>query len=58
MWESLFLATLAFMFLAETMARQRRRSVHGWLWTTAMVGPFGPLALLALGARPSRSFPA
>ena len=39
------------MLIAGRMALARRRSLRTWVWTTAVIGPIGPLALYLLGAR-------
>jgi hypothetical protein len=49
MWVFLFLVSVATMLIAEQMARARNRSIRAWVWITAIVGPFGPLALYILG---------
>ena len=52
-WALIIFATVASMAIAEHMARARGRSVKGWVWTAAIVGPLSPLALYALGNRPT-----
>lgn len=49
MWVFCFLLSVATMLIAGLMARARNRSIRAWVWTTAIVGPFGPLALYILG---------
>ena len=50
MWMIIIVASAALMVLAGQMARVQGRSVKGWVWTTAVVGPLGPLALYVVGA--------
>jgi hypothetical protein len=47
------LPTIAFMMLAEKMARVRSRSVKTWVSVAAITGPLplAPLALYMLGSR-------
>jgi hypothetical protein len=52
-WALAVLATVASMVIAESMARTRGRSVKAWVWIAAMIGPLSPLALYALGNRPT-----
>jgi hypothetical protein len=42
---------VASMLIAGRMALARRRSIRIWVWTTAVIGPIGPLALYLLGDR-------
>jgi hypothetical protein len=52
-WALIVLATVASMAIAESMARARGRSAKAWVWIAAIVGPLSPLALYALGNRPT-----
>lgn len=52
-WALIIFATVASMAIAERMARAGGRSVKGWVWTAAIVGPLSSLALYALGNRPN-----
>ena len=52
-WGLIVLATIASMAIAERMARARGRSVRAWVWIAAIVGPLSPVALCALGNRPT-----
>jgi hypothetical protein len=47
----LAILTMASMIVAQGMARCRHRSTEFWLWTSAFIGPLGPLALFILGDR-------
>jgi hypothetical protein len=47
-WIVLFITS---MLLAGQMARARHRSAKAWIWTTAVVGLLGPLALFILRDR-------
>jgi hypothetical protein len=38
-WALIIFATVASMAIAEHMARASGRSVKGWVWTAAIVGP-------------------
>ena len=52
-WALIVLVTIVSMVIAERMARARGRSARTWVWIAAIVGPLSPLALYALGARPT-----
>ena len=52
-WALIVLATVASMAIAESMARARGRSAKAWVWIAAIIGPLSPLALYALGNRPT-----
>ena len=52
-WALIVLATIVSMAIAERMARARGRSAKIWVWVAAIVGPLSPLALYALGNRPT-----
>jgi hypothetical protein len=52
-WALIIFATVASMVIAESMARARGRSAKLWVWVAALVGPLSPLALYALGNRPT-----
>jgi hypothetical protein len=51
MWVGAMLLFFTLMLVAERMARARRRSIKGWVWFAAIVGPIGPLALYLLGRK-------
>jgi hypothetical protein len=52
-WALIIIATVVSMAIAENMARARGRSAKVWVWIAAIVGPLSPLALYALGNRPT-----
>lgn len=52
-WALIVLVTIISMVMAERMARIRGRSARAWVWIAAIVGPLSPLALYALGTRPT-----
>jgi len=52
-WALIVFATVASMVIAESMAGARGRSAKLWVWVAALVGPLSPLALYALGNRPT-----
>ena len=52
-WALIVLVTIASMVIAESMAHTRGRSAKVWVWIAAIVGPVSPLALYALGDRPT-----
>jgi NO-binding membrane sensor protein with MHYT domain len=50
-WMAIILVIIVSMAVAGRMAHARGRSTRAWLWVSAFVGPFGPLALYLLGNR-------
>ncbi|MEW6644425.1 MAG: hypothetical protein AB1586_28250 [Pseudomonadota bacterium] len=51
MFAIVVLVTILSMHLSAEIARRRGRSVRGWLWIAAIVGPLAPPALWLLPAR-------
>jgi hypothetical protein len=49
MWWPFVVVSIGSIPLAVSMARYRARSPRLWFWVAFLVGPFAPLALVALG---------
>jgi len=56
MLATVVLITILSMYLSGEAARRRGRSVRGWLWIAAIVGPFTLPVLWLLPARSDTVF--